>query len=132
MKQYHAAIWIDHEQARVYTLSRESESEWTIRPHDRHAHLHHKSGKGDAGRPSPDQHFFQDVAEAVRDADAILITGPGTARHELHNHFRDHAPGVAKKVVGVAALDHPSDGELVNFARKFFKTADRMRPQAAG
>jgi hypothetical protein len=29
----------------------------------------------------------------------------------------------------VETVDHPSDGQLVAFARKYFKAADRMLPQ---
>jgi hypothetical protein len=35
-------------------------------------------------------------------------------------------PGVAAKVIGIEALDHPSDGELLAFARKFFAPDDRL------
>jgi hypothetical protein len=32
-------------------------------------------------------------------------------------------------VEGVEKADHPSDGELLEFARRYIKAADRMRPQ---
>jgi hypothetical protein len=31
-------------------------------------------------------------------------------------------------VEGVESADHPTDGELVAHARRFLKSADRMRP----
>ena len=130
MQHYHAAVWIDHAQAKVYAFSRDAADEWKVRPHDRHVHLHHKAGLGDSGRAPQDRHYFHSVAEAVKDAGEILIVGPGTAKAELMNHLKSHDPQVAKKVVGVEALDHPSDGELLAFARKFFfRAADRMRSQ---
>ena len=128
MTHYHAAVWIDHAEARVFSLTRDAAKEWTIHPHDRHVHLHHKAGKGDSGRAPTDKHYFQGVAEAIRDAAEILIVGPGSARHELATYLREHAPDTAKKIVGVEPLDHPTDGELVKFARKFFKAVDRMQP----
>ena len=36
-------------------------------------------------------------------------------------------PKLKKKVVGVETIDHPSDGQLVAHARKYFNAADRMR-----
>ena len=122
------AIWIDHTEARIYAIHRESTSEWKLHPHDRHVHLHHKAGLGDSGRAPQDQHYFHSVADAVKDAGEILIAGPGTAKTELMHHLQKHDPQVAKKVVAVEPLDHPSDGELLNVARKFFKAADRMQP----
>jgi hypothetical protein len=34
-----------------------------------------------------------------------------------------------KIITGVETVDHPSDGQLVAFARHYFKTEDRMLPQ---
>ena len=130
MTHYHAAIWIDHREAKVYSLNRDTSNEWRLRPHDRHVHLHHKAGLGDSGHAAPDKHYFHSVADAVKGAGEILITGPGTARTELMHHLQTHDPAVAKKVVGVEALDHPSDGQLVAFARKFFKAADQFLPDS--
>jgi hypothetical protein len=31
-------------------------------------------------------------------------------------------------VEGVESADHPTDGELLDFARRYVKAADRMRP----
>ena len=121
-----AAVWIDHQEAKIFLVSRESATEWKLHPHDRHPHLHHKAGLGDSGRAPQDQHYFHGVAEAVKDAGEILIAGPGTAKSELFNHLKAHDPSVAAKVVAVEPLDHPSDGQLLKLARTFFKAAERM------
>jgi hypothetical protein len=34
-----------------------------------------------------------------------------------------------KIIAGVETVDHPSDGQLVAFARYYFKAEDRMLPQ---
>jgi hypothetical protein len=34
-----------------------------------------------------------------------------------------------KIIVGVETVDHPSDGQLVAYARRCFKAEDRMLPQ---
>jgi stalled ribosome rescue protein Dom34 len=131
MPHYHVAVWIDHEHARVFSLSSSAADEWNVRPADPPQHLHHKAGKGDAGKAAPDQHYFHSVAEAVKDAGEILIVGPGIAKSELKHHLDRHDPAIAAKVVAVEALDHPSDGQLVAFARKFFHAEDRFRATAA-
>lgn len=130
MKHYHAAIWIDHAEAQIFSLNWDESEEWTIRPHDRHVHLHHKANSIGAGKAPEDQHYFHSVVEAVKDAGEILVTGPGTAKLELLRHLHKHDPEVEKKVVGVESLDHPTDGQIVKFARQFFKSSDRMLPQA--
>ena len=44
-----------------------------------------------------------------------------------HIHSHDHE--VSNKVVGVETVDHPSDAQLVAFARKYFVAKDRMLSQ---
>ena len=34
-----------------------------------------------------------------------------------------------QKIVGVETVDHPSDAQLVAYARQYFKAEDRMLPQ---
>ena len=43
------------------------------------------------------------------------------------HYLKAHRADVAKKVAGVETVDHPSEGELLKFARKYFTAADRMR-----
>ena len=62
-------------------------------------------------------------------AGEILVAGPGLVPVQLMKHIESERPDIAKKVVGITALDHPSDGELVKFARNYFRRADRMTAQ---
>jgi hypothetical protein len=61
-----------------------------------------------------------------------LITGPASAKKELAAYLERDQPGVAAKIVGIEALDHPSDGELLAFARKFFAPDDRLQARLRG
>jgi hypothetical protein len=44
----------------------------------------------------------------------------------LIKHLHAHDPKIADKVVGVETIDHPTDGQLVAYARKYFVAKDRM------
>jgi hypothetical protein len=33
------------------------------------------------------------------------------------------------KLAGVETVDHPSDGQLLDYARRYFKAADLLTPQ---
>jgi stalled ribosome rescue protein Dom34 len=77
-----------------------------------------------------DEGYFHSVADAVKDAGEILIAGPGTAKTELMHHLQRHDPQVAKKVVGVETMDHPTDGEFLRLARKAFLRVDNLRPDS--
>ena len=45
----------------------------------------------------------------------------------MHNHD----PVIAGKVVGIESVDHPSDGQLLAYARHYFVKIDRMRGDGA-
>ena len=68
-----------------------------------------------------DKAFLKRVGEAVAGSAGILITGPAGAKKELAAYLEKDQPAVAARIVGVEPLDHPSDGELLAFARKFFE-----------
>jgi hypothetical protein len=48
---------------------------------------------------------------------------------ELVKHIHHHDPKLMSVIVGVETVDHPSDGQLVAFARKYFSAKDRLQPQ---
>ena len=85
-----------------------------------------------SGHAAVDTEFLECVSRALTHAGAILIVGPGGARTELHKHLQHVHPQVAAKISAVEAIDHPSDGELLAHARRFFKADDRMRSQIHG
>ena len=93
----------------------------------RDSHLHHKRGSIGSGRLPEDRGYYHDVAVALRGVTEILIAGPANAKQELMKHLKEHDKDVAACVIGIEALDHPSDGRLLAFARKYFRGAGRMR-----
>jgi hypothetical protein len=118
----HAVAWIDHHEAHIIHFNLDETEASTVKPRDPPRHLHHKSGAVGSGHDKPDATYLGAVASALADANEILIAGPSNAKLELVHHAE-----VAKKVVGVETVDHPSEGELLKFAHKFFAAADRMR-----
>jgi hypothetical protein len=129
MTQPHAAVWLDHNQARIFHVGREAFDEKTIESPSAHTQLHRRSGPGAeaAHRSHGDPRFFRDVAGALADAEAILVVGPANAKHELVCWLHDHARALERKIVGVETMDHPSDGQIVAYVRSYFAAADRMR-----
>jgi hypothetical protein len=41
-------------------------------------------------------------------------------------HVHAHDPKLEARIVGVETVDHPTDGQLAAFARRYFQAADRM------
>lgn len=117
MTPFHAAVWIDHKQAKVFHVDEQRFDESLI--HAPNNHVHRDAVAAD--------HFFRKVAEAIASAGEILVVGPGSAKLELIKHVQKHHHGLADKIVGVETVDHPSDKQLVAFIRKYFHAEDRMR-----
>lgn len=127
MSHYHAIVWIDHTQAHVMHISPDDVEAAIVRPANPHQHLHNKRGVVGTGRAPEDQHFYHAVVEALKDAQEILIVGPASAKLNLVKHIHSHDAQLSDKVVGVESVDHPTDGQLVAYARKYFEAADRLR-----
>ena len=63
----------------------------------------------------------------MSDAKEILIVGPSGAKLGLMKHMQKHDAAVAEKVVGIESIDHPSDGQLLAYARHYFVKVDNLR-----
>ena len=113
----HVAIWIDHKEARVFHISADSVDEKNV-----HAH----SSDVGAGHGAAADHFFHEVAKSVANAEEILVVGPSTGKLDFIKHVHKHDHALEPKIVGVETVDHPTDGQLVAYARKYFKARDRM------
>jgi hypothetical protein len=126
---FHALVWIDHQVAKIFHFNAEANETALVRSSHPHQHLHHKANSGDSGHAPVDKEFFQRVTAEISQAGAILITGPSTAKIELHTYIEKLHPQIAAKISAVETLDHPTDGELLAFGRKFFRADDRMHLQ---
>ena len=130
MSHFHAAVWLDHSEAHVMHISPDDVEKSVIHPSRPHQHLHSRSGSVGAGRKGEDQAYYHAVAQALEGAQEILIVGPAQAKLQLVKHIHAHDHGLVDKIVGVETVDHPSDGQLVAYARKYFRAKDQMLGQA--
>lgn len=48
---------------------------------------------------------------------------------ELVKHIHHHDPKLMSAIVAVETVDHPSDAQIVTYARKYLDVEDRMQPQ---
>jgi stalled ribosome rescue protein Dom34 len=93
----HAVVWIDHTEARIF-------------------HVH----------PDDARHFFDEVGRSLDGIDSVLIVGPASAKHEFFKFAQEKHTLLVSKIVGVETSDHPTGGEIVAHARRYFKASDRM------
>lgn len=131
MSHYHAVVWLDHAQARILSFNPDDIEATRLLSHPAHRQVHHKAGTIGAGKAEEDREFFQGITAALDKAGEVLIVGPGTAKLDLIRYLHRHDPALEPKIVGVETVDHPTDHQIVAYARHYFHAADRMRPQHA-
>jgi stalled ribosome rescue protein Dom34 len=102
MENFHAVVWVDHDEAYVIQFNPGETEERVVRSKHRNGHLRRKSGQAGAGRTPEDRRFYGLVATALAGAREILVVGPANAKHELGKHMKQHAKALAACIVGVA------------------------------
>ena len=107
-------------------LSEDASEVEVIKSKSTHTNLHHKSGAIGNGRAPIDEKYLHSVIQSVIKSEEILVTGPGSAKLELIKHVHRHDPQMSEKIIGVETVDHPSDKEVLAFARDFFYKADQL------
>jgi stalled ribosome rescue protein Dom34 len=117
-----AAVWLDHQEAKVFHVDADGADQATIRAPHKHVHRHPANGNERAHPHEPDA-FFQEVAAALADATAILVVGPSTAKLQFIRYLHAQAPKIEAKVVAVETVDHPSDKQMIDFAKRHFDLA---------
>jgi hypothetical protein len=125
---FHAVVWIDHSQARIFHVGLTGADEMTLHPHLPTRHLHHKANTIGSGHAAPDKEFLAEVASALADAGEILILGPAGAKTELAKFLREKHPAIGARIAAVEAADHPTDEQIVAYAKQHF----RMAPARVG
>jgi hypothetical protein len=126
MSHIHAVVWLDHREAKVVDFSVDDKHVVNVHHKGGHRQVHHRAGSVGSGHAPDDLHFYDAIVTALGDAQEILVTGPGTAKVSFREHVTKRHGPVARRLVGVETLDHPSEGELLAFARKYFKRVDNM------
>lgn len=119
----HAAVWVDHHEAKVFHVD-EAFDPAKIKPH---FHMQRRPTiAAEHAHPADSLHFFQAVEKALADVEEILIVGPGSAKLELIKHIHQHNHALVPRIVGVETVDHPTDGQFVAYAHKYFHAKDRL------
>jgi stalled ribosome rescue protein Dom34 len=128
MTVQHAAVWMDHEEAKVFHIDPASfaRSELQVVHHLRGPHR--TGGHAELHRGADEEHpFFDNVIKHLADAQEILVAGPTDARLEFVTFAERHHKELAKKIVGVEPADHPTDEQFAAHVHTYFIAADRMQ-----
>jgi len=126
-------LWIDHRQAVIVTVSGKDVSSRRIESNvEKHVRYSGGPGSSDShgsraggGEETRENRFegqldkyYDEVVGAIRDAEAILIFGPGEAHGELQKRL-EHAR-LGDRVVGIETTDKMTDGQITAKVRERF------------
>jgi hypothetical protein len=125
----HAVVWIDYAEAHVMNFSADAADAQARRIQAGSGRENPGHGAAAAGPALAAEigAFYARVAGEVAAAREILIVGPCSAKLFFMQHLLKQDPEGARKVVGVEAVDHPSDAQLLAFARRYFSSIERQR-----
>jgi stalled ribosome rescue protein Dom34 len=116
-------LWIDHKKAVVvFVDGRETETKLISSEIEKH---HRQSG---VATPADDirqreltghlNRFYDEVVDGLRDAESILILGPGEAKGELSKRLEKD--NLSRRIVGIKTSDKLTDKQIVALVRGYF------------
>jgi stalled ribosome rescue protein Dom34 len=126
MSLNNAVVWLDHTKALVIHFDKNASESEALKTHSTHAHPRQNHADSHANEDD-NTLFFNDIANALTDSQQILVVVPAEEKSVFMKHLTSKVPTVADKVKAVETVDHPSDGQLLAYARQYFVSAGGMQ-----
>jgi len=117
----HMVVWLDHREAHLIGFNRDESEQSVVKSGLDTYRVHTKHS------PAEGASYLEEVSQAIRGALEVLVVGPGLEKLRLLKHLLQHHPDDKDRIVGVETVDHPSDAQLLAYARHYFVRADKMR-----
>jgi stalled ribosome rescue protein Dom34 len=121
-----AVVWLDHTKAHVIHFDKDASESESLKTHSTHPHPHQKHGDTHANE-NDNTLFYTDIANALTNSQQILVVGPAEEKTAFVKYLTSKVPAIAEKVKAVETVDHPSDGQLLTYARKHFVSAGGLQ-----
>ena len=127
-------IWIDHRKTVIVGVTDKGE-ETILIPSDMEKHVRYSgAAQEDSAEDQRDRRFtghlnqyYDQVISCIRDAESILIFGPGEAKVELEKRLEKEALG--GRIVGMETVDKMTDRQIAARVRQQFPKPSRNNKQ---
>jgi stalled ribosome rescue protein Dom34 len=126
MAHVHAIVWLDHREATIIGYSLDDSEVVEVHSEREDRRIHRRAGALDSGKAADDHHFFDEIATQLAGVREILIVGPGNAKTAFATYLGQRHAATAKCVLAVESVDHPTQGQLLDHARRFFRRTDQL------
>ncbi|WP_085316624.1 hypothetical protein [Derxia lacustris] len=125
MSFFHGVVRLDHHSAQLLRFDAERMESAQLADHPHATRQHH-------GEVRSEHEFFGSVCDALDGIGEVLVTGGHTALNDFRHYSAKHRPQLGPHLVGWEPVDHPTEGELLAFARRFFVRRGRLNGTPAG
>jgi hypothetical protein len=109
MSLNNAVVWLDHTKAQVIHFDKNASESESMKTHSTHPHPHQKHGDNHVNGDD-NTLFYKDIAAALTDS-----------------YLTSKMPAIADKIKSVETVDHPSEGQLLAYAREHFISSGGMQ-----
>lgn len=117
-------VWLDFNEAKIFKLVPHETERTRMKMHGM-KHFKHPHGRSEAHHHPDADRFFGDICVEVKDASELLILGPGEGKKAFKSYLEKHfKSGLASKLAGIETVDHPTENQILEHARLFFKAYD--------
>jgi hypothetical protein len=113
MSLSHAVVWLDHHSAQLLQFDADHVQTQKVK-----AHSHHTRQHGSGVRT--EHEFFGELCDTLDGVTEVLVTGSRTPQADFRHYVDKHCPALVPRIIGWETVDHPSEGQLLAFARKYF------------
>jgi hypothetical protein len=120
-------VWIDHKKAVIASIVEKKEEVRQVISHMEKHVRYSGAAQEDSAENQRDRRFtghlnkyYDEVIACIRDADSILILGPGEAKTELEARLGKAALG--ERIVGLETVDKMTDRQIAARVRERFAT----------
>src|SRR2546430_16112184 len=120
-------LWIDHRETVVVIIGDKGEETRRIES-GMEKHIRFSNGSGSEDGSAEDQRdrqftnhlnrYYDEVISHLRDAESILIFGPGEAKSELEKRLV--SKGLSERIIGVETIDKMTDHQIATKVRQRF------------
>lgn len=121
-------LWIDHRETVVVVIGDKGEETRRIES-GMEKHVRFSGGSGSEDGSAEDQRdrqftghlnrYYDEVISHLRDAESILIFGPGEAKGELQKRLANK--GLGERIVGIETVDKMTDRQIAAKVRQHFR-----------
>ncbi len=123
-----AGLWIDHGKAVIVIVSDDGEESKQIES-GMEKHVRFSGGSRSEQGGGEDQRdrqytghlnrYYDEVIAHLRDAESILLFGPGEAKGELEKRLANK--GIGGRIVGIETVDKMTDRQIAAKVRQHFR-----------